>query len=81
MMSWVEGLMMGIRLLRMGAFQSPLMNNCLVGIEISIFLLSLMYILDLMEIDQIRSQYEELLKLLTHRSELNFFLFLSFSSL
>jgi len=34
--------MTGIRLLRMGDFQSPLMNNCRDGIGISIFLLDLM---------------------------------------
>ena len=39
MMSSVEGLMIGIRLLRRGALHSPSMKSCLLGIEIAIFFL------------------------------------------
>lgn len=42
MMSSVAGLMIGNRLLRRGTFHSPSMKSCLLGMEIAIFLFSLL---------------------------------------
>jgi len=44
MMSWVAGLMIGIRLLWRGTFHSPSMNSCLLGTEMAIFLFAFSFL-------------------------------------